>query len=42
MSMSIIINNRMRSAQTHNFGMGDVRSHDMRWHFQAGRVCFTP
>ncbi len=41
MSMLIIIN-RTRSAQTRVFGLGNVRPHDMRWHFQAGRKCFTP
>jgi hypothetical protein len=41
MSMLIININRIRNAQARDFGTGGVRLHDMRWHFQAGRVCFT-
>lgn len=41
MSMLIIIG-RNRRTGARDFGTGDVRLHDMRWHFQAGRVCYTP
>ena len=32
---------RIRNAQTRDFGIGSVRPHGMRRHFQAGRVCIT-
>ncbi len=43
MSMSmLIINGRTRSAQARDFGKGEVRVYDMRWHIQAGRAWLAP
>lgn len=42
MSMLIIINERTRSTQARGFEKGEVRVHDMRWHFQVKKARLVP